>query len=82
MSKMNHIAWVVVLAIWNSAWAADPPEIQIKAPKAWRSETIKLPPAFAPDMTLTGVEEIRFAPGMFQADSDSFFSYFLVFVLP
>ena len=62
--------------------AGDPPSIQIEAPREWRAETIELPPGFAPDMKLKGVEEIRFAPGMLQADSDSFFSYFLVFALP
>ncbi len=30
-------------------------------------------------MKLRGVEEIRFAPGMFQAQADSFFSYAFVF---
>ena len=62
--------------------AADPPSVRIDAPKEWQGETIKVPPGFAPDMELTGVEVIRFAPGMFKADSDSFFSYCLVFVLP
>lgn len=45
----------------------------------WKGERITLPPAFAPAMKLRGIEEIRFAPGMFQAQSDSFFSYAFVF---
>lgn len=45
----------------------------------WKGERILLPPGFAPDLKLKGIEEIRFAPGMFQPDSDSFFSYVLVF---
>ena len=45
----------------------------------WKGERIRLPPAFAPAMKLKGIEEIRFAPGMFQAQSDSFFSYAFVF---
>ena len=44
-------------------------------------ETIKLPPAFAPEMKLRGTEEVRFAPGMFEATSDTFFSYVFVFRL-
>lgn len=47
----------------------------------WRGERIQLPPGFAPDLGWKGVEEIRFAPGMFEAGSDSFFSYVLVFSL-
>lgn len=45
----------------------------------WKGERIALPPAFAPAMKLKGIEEIRFAPGMFQAPSESFFSYAFVF---
>lgn len=45
----------------------------------WKGERITLPPAFAPTMKLKGIEEIRFAPGMFQAQADSFFSYAFVF---
>src|SRR5262245_62014555 len=52
------------------------------APDGWGKETIKLPPAFAPDMKWKGSEELRFAPGMFKADSDTFFSYALLFWLP
>lgn len=39
----------------------------------------RLAAAFAPAMKLRGVEEIRFAPGMFQAQADSFFSCAFVF---
>jgi len=60
--------------------AAD--RIPLEAPATWGGETIRLPPPFAPDMKLRGVEEIRFAPGMFKADSESFFSYVLVFGVP
>lgn len=45
----------------------------------WKGERIALPPAFAPAMKLRGIEEIRFAPGMFRAQADSFFSYAFVF---
>ncbi|MEM7015557.1 MAG: hypothetical protein AAF585_29205 [Verrucomicrobiota bacterium] len=47
----------------------------------WRGEQILLPPGFAPTMKWKGIEDIRFAPGMFDADSESFFSYALVFLL-
>lgn len=45
----------------------------------WKGERIDLPPTFAPGMGLKGVEEIRFAPGMFDPKSESFFSYVFVF---
>ncbi len=59
--------------------ASDPGKLA--APDGWGGETIKLPPGFAPDMTLRGLEHIRFAPGMFKPQSDSFFSYAFVFEL-
>ena len=48
----------------------------------WKGERIELPPRFAPAMTLKGIEEIRFAPGMFDAKSDAFFTYAFVFSVP
>ena len=36
------------------------------------------PPGFAPDIKLTGFEEIRFAPGMFDTRSSNYFTYAMV----
>lgn len=47
----------------------------------WKGERLVLPPDFAPDLEWSGVEHIRFAPGMFLADAPDFFSYILVFLL-
>jgi hypothetical protein len=55
---------------------------QVPAPNGWGKETITLPPAFAKNMSWKGVEELRFAPGMFKAESDTFFSYGILFWLP
>lgn len=55
---------------------------KLKFQTDWKGETITLPPGFAPRMTLKGTEEIRFAPGMFNQASDSFFSYAFVFSVP
>lgn len=49
--------------------------------KGWFGERILLPPGFAPTLAWKGLEEIRFAPGMFKADQPDFFSYALVFSL-
>jgi hypothetical protein len=56
-------------------------EIQLDVPKGWRGERIVLPPGFAKDMKVKGIEEIRFAPGMFQPEAKDFFSYVIVFRL-
>jgi hypothetical protein len=51
----------------------------LKGPSDWRFEKMPTPPAFAPDITLTGYEEARFAPGMFDNTSPNYFTYVLVF---
>ncbi|MBT7853951.1 MAG: hypothetical protein HN675_11575 [Opitutae bacterium] len=47
----------------------------------WFGERITVPTAFAPDMSWKGIEEIRFAPGMFKPLKPDFFSYAFVFSL-
>ncbi|MDX1564889.1 MAG: PQQ-binding-like beta-propeller repeat protein, partial [Phycisphaeraceae bacterium] len=59
-----------------------PVKITFDVPEGWRGETIQLPPGFAKDFPYRGIEEIRFAPGMFKPDRDDFFSYALVFYFP
>lgn len=51
-----------------------PTAILLKEPTDWRLETMPLPPGFAPDLKLAGTEEIRFAPGMFDPASATYFS--------
>lgn len=46
----------------------------------WRSEIIELPPEFAPTLP-AGREELRFAPGMFKPDSETYFTYAFVLSL-
>jgi len=69
----------------RTASAQDTPsavKIHLEAPKGWAGEAIQLPPSFAPKMTWKGLEEVRFAPGMFDPKKDDFFSYVFVFYLP
>src|SRR5262249_40497239 len=51
----------------------------LKGPPDWRFEKMPTPPGFAPDIQLTGYEEARFAPGMFDTASPNYFTYVLVF---
>ena len=61
--------------------ADEPGTAKLAAPALWGGETLQLPPGFAPDMKLKGWEHIRFAPGMMNPNSDSFFCYAFVFEL-
>jgi hypothetical protein len=75
------------LAIWLDAGCAlsraqDPKDAAAEKlifKTDWKGERITLPPSFAPEMALKGIEEIRFAPGMFDVKSESFFTYAFVF---
>ena len=81
----NQLQWMLagLLHLMSCvAVAQDDVNITFKTPEGWGGETLALPPGFARDMKLKGVEEIRFAPGMFKPDSESFFSYAFVFWLP
>lgn len=51
------------------------------APDTWRGEIIPFPLEFAPDIELSGREELRFAPGMFDPKKGDFFSYTFVWWL-
>lgn len=72
----------ITCLLLDDAAAQDRIAVEIATPDGWRTETLSLPTGFAKDMQLTGFEEVRFAPGMFQPDADDFFTYCFVFCLP
>lgn len=78
---ISLICLVIALVPTAPAQDAAPKFVFDTGTPPWRGESIPLPPTFARDLGWKGVEEIRFAPGMFDATSDSFFSYVLVFLL-
>jgi hypothetical protein len=47
-------------------------------PAGWKSETIPFPLDFAPSLAHRGVEELRFAPGMFDPAAPGYWSYAFV----
>ena len=51
-------------------------------PDGWRTETIPFPLTFAPELSYEGLEELRFSPGMFEAESVDFWSYAFIWWLP
>ncbi|MBI5431557.1 MAG: hypothetical protein HZA52_01870 [Planctomycetes bacterium] len=50
-------------------------------PPGWIAETIPFPLGFAPSLNYSGLEELRFAPGMFKAESEDFWTYAFVWWL-
>lgn len=57
----------------RNATAANPAKL-LPEPADWRFEAMSLPPGFARDITLTGDEEIRFAPRVFDPTSPTYFT--------
>ncbi|MHC5108582.1 MAG: hypothetical protein ACYTHJ_01735 [Planctomycetota bacterium] len=51
------------------------PEVLANIAADWRFERIDFPLHFAPGLKYKGFEELRFAPGMFNATSDTYFTY-------
>jgi hypothetical protein len=49
----------------------------LAGPADWRFERMPIPPRFAPDIKLSGFEEARFAPGMFNTAASEYFTYIL-----
>lgn len=58
-----------------------PPAVILKEPLNWRLETMVVPPGFARDVKLKGIEEIRFAPGMFDNTADDYFTCIIAITL-
>ena len=50
----------------------------LKEPANWEFERFTLPPQFAAGISYKGAEELRFAPGMFNKDSATYFTYAFV----
>src|ERR1700720_3090400 len=60
------------------ASAQGPATTILKEPLDWRFERLPVPAPFAPEIKLTGFEEARFAPGMFDTASPNYFTYVMV----
>jgi hypothetical protein len=54
----------------------------LPTPAGWRTETLAFPLEFAPLLFDRGLEELRFAPGMFEQGGEDFWTYAFVWWLP
>ena len=61
---------------------ADAFPYHFQAPEGWRSEVVTFPLRFAPELGYEGHGDVRFAPGMFTAGADDFWTYSFVWWLP
>lgn len=79
MKKVGYIL-AAILFVQLSA-DQDVQSYVLKTPEDWRSEIIPFPIDFAPDIKYTGVEELRFSPGMFENTSETHFTYVIIWWL-
>jgi len=81
-STVARLLLVAILLIPSGLMAADQesPTVPffLPTPDGWRTETIPFPLEFAPELDYSGVEELRFAPGMFDAEAEDFWTYAFV----
>lgn len=61
-----------------AAEEAEPLPFHLPTPEGWKTETIPFPLGFAPELDYEGLEELRFAPGMFDSTAVDFWSYSFV----
>jgi len=66
----------VIISVFSIALPAqkDSPNL-LPTPEDWRFEKIDFPLDFAPHIEYEGFEELRFAPGMFDTLSSTYFTY-------
>lgn len=83
MSPMPHISHLCLLALFAACGSIEDQQAPQPRPEEptqaidlsqWRPERIALPPEFAPNMP-EGEELLLFAPGMFDAQAEDFWSY-------
>lgn len=82
-------SWILWTYCWSSLMAAQekaeevaaPATLFQEAPEDWRPEVIPFPLGFAPEIPYRGREELRFSPGMYDADSEMYFTYAFVWWL-
>ncbi len=77
MKRIFQFVFLSLSAI-NIASAQEVKPELLKQPVSWEFERFNYPPAFAPEITYKGFEELRFAPGMFKKDSVDYFTYAFV----
>jgi hypothetical protein len=73
--RTTHVAALLIAAGVAVAGEAAEETFRWPVPEGWKSETIPFPLEFAKDLPYSGVEELRFAPGMFAPDQDGYWSY-------
>jgi len=82
MKKVFLVSTLVYLAVVHTSWADGEIPFLMPIPEGWGTETIHFPLGFAPQLEYEGFEELRFSPGMFEPESEDFWTYAFVWWIP
>lgn len=74
MLQKRMLTLLSILLFNSLVWGQEIKTI-LRAPEDWNSEIISFPLDFAPQIDFTGFEDIRFAPGWADQNSDEFWTY-------
>jgi len=69
------VFFILALSIFNLPVFGQTIETILSAPDDWNSEIIPFPLGFAPEIDFVGFEDIRFAPGWSDSNSEEFWTY-------
>lgn len=72
---------LVLFAISSTISFCQEQETVLTAPENWQSEIIPFPMGFAPAIDFVGFEDLRFAPGWNDSDSEEFWTYCFVWYI-
>ena len=75
---MKNLFYLIVLALLPMQAICQDIETILTAPDDWQHEIITFPMGFAPEIDLTGFEDLRFAPGWNDSTSQEFWTYMFV----
>ncbi len=71
----NLFAFLISISLSIAVLSQEHKPELLKEPAGWAFERFELPPSFAPGIPYHGFEELRFAPGMFNKDTVTYFAY-------
>ena len=71
----TNLVLILLSGIAGAPAGQEDPSLLPKTQEGWRYERLVFPLSFAPDLKYQGFEELRFAPGMFDPQSDTYFTY-------
>lgn len=78
MAYLNGFGQTTALEFDGAKWT---PPYTLPTPEGWGIERFLIPIGFAPQITYKGVEDIRFAPGWADAQSNEYWSYAFLWYL-